>query len=372
MNTEPTAAAAVREAAFAPAARPTKTRWLILSVISVMYLICYMDRSSISVAAPFMAAAFKLSKTQMAIVFSTFAWAYAIGQIPGGWLGDRFGPRKVLSGIMTWWAITATMTGAAFGFVSVVSARFLLGLGEAGAFPVATRGMQLWFPRSERGVISGITHSCARLAGAITPFIAVSILVAFGWRAIFYIFGSLGVLWSVGFYLFYRNRPENHTGVNEGELARIRGRNPDGSVKQLETGPAAGCSLGEDSSLSQYVESRDCLRMLLLRKLLFPYVVPDLSARIPAYHVKVARYHRLDSSVHGHAWGDHGRITGRFLVPQNRAPSILTPRRSRAGVTSFRTVRDPSRDHAQCLERGAFLGHFQFLFGYGRGTLPGP
>ena len=217
-----------------PASRPTRTRWWILSVIAVMYLICYMDRSSISVAAPSMAAQFKLSRTQMAIVFSTFAWAYAIGQIPGGWLGDRFGPRKVLSAIMTWWALTATMTGAAFGFASVVSARFLLGLGEAGAFPVATRGMQLWFPRSERGLISGITHSCARLAGAITPFIAVTILLAFGWRAIFYIFGSLGVLWSLAFYLYYRNRPESHASVNDAELAQIRGRNEDGSIQPLE------------------------------------------------------------------------------------------------------------------------------------------
>ncbi len=238
VNIQPTGAA-VREPSAVTSARPTRTRWRILSVISVMYLICYMDRSSISVAAPGMSAAFKLSRTQMAIVFSTFAWAYAIGQIPGGWLGDRFGPRKVLSAIMTWWALTATMTGAAFGFVSLVSARFLLGLGEAGAFPVATRGMQLWFPKSERGVISGITHSCARLAGAITPFIAVSILLAFGWRAIFYIFGSLGVLWSLVFYLFYRNRPEHHASVNQGELAQIRGRNQDGSIRQLEASDRA-------------------------------------------------------------------------------------------------------------------------------------
>lgn len=233
VNSEPTAAA-VRETVLTTTVRPSRTRWWILAVISAMYLICYMDRSSISVAAPSIAAQFKLSRTQMAIVFSIFAWAYAIGQIPGGWLGDRFGPRKVLSAIMTWWALTATMTGAAFGFVSLVSARFLLGLGEAGSFPVATRGMQLWFARSERGVISGVTHSCARLAGAITPFIAVTILVAFGWRAIFYVFGSLGVLWSIGFYIFYRNRPEHHAFVNEGELARIRGRNADGSIQHLE------------------------------------------------------------------------------------------------------------------------------------------
>lgn len=214
--------------------RPTRTRWWILFLISIMYLICYMDRTSISVAAPSMVAQFHLTRNQMAVVFSTFAWAYALGQIPGGWLGDRFGPRKVLVGIMIWWALTAIMTGSAFGLVSLFCARFLLGLGEAGAFPVATRGMQLWFSKAERGLISGVTHSFARLAGAITPFIAVSILVAFGWRAIFFIFGSVGLVWAAIFWLFYRNRPEQHARVNGAELAQIRGTNPDGKMQRLE------------------------------------------------------------------------------------------------------------------------------------------
>ena len=118
---------------------------------------------------------------------------------------------------------------------SLFSARFLLGLGEAGAFPVASRGMQLWFPRSERGRIQGTTHFFSRFAVAVTPLVAGSILLAFGWRAIFYIFGSLGVIWAVAFALIYRNRPEEHRGVNQGELAQIRGRNADGTIVQLST-----------------------------------------------------------------------------------------------------------------------------------------
>jgi sugar phosphate permease len=220
--------------AIQPATAPTKTRWWILLLISVMYLICYMDRTSISIAAPSITAEFGLTKAQMAIVFSAFAWAYALGQVPGGWLGDRFGPRIVLSVIMLWWALTAALNGVARGWGLLVAARFLLGFGEAGAFPVANRGMQLWFARSERGRISGVTHSFARLAGAITPFIAASILLAFGWRAIFYIFGSLGFLWALVFRVFYRNRPEDHSLVNARELAKIRGVNADGSIRHLE------------------------------------------------------------------------------------------------------------------------------------------
>src|SRR6516225_9411176 len=127
LKTKP--AAALSGIAAAPAARPTRTRWLVLFLISLMYLICYMDRSNISVAQPEIAKAFGLSKTGMALVLSAFTWAYALGQVPAGWLGDRFGPKRVLSVIMSWWSIAAVATGAALGFNSLFGARFLLGLG---------------------------------------------------------------------------------------------------------------------------------------------------------------------------------------------------------------------------------------------------
>jgi len=228
----------VTELAAAPeqvAAKPTKTRWWILLLISLMYLIAYMDRSNISVAQPEIAKQFGMSKTAMGLVLAAFTWAYALGQVPAGWLGDRFGPKKVLAVIMSWWAIAAAMTGAAVGLYSLFSARFLLGLGEAGAFPVASRGMQLWFPRSERGRIQGTTHFFSRFAVAVTPFVAGSIMLAFGWRAIFFIFGSLGVIWAVAFSFFYRNLPEEHKSVNVAELAQIRGLDPDGTVRAPNT-----------------------------------------------------------------------------------------------------------------------------------------
>jgi sugar phosphate permease len=211
--------------------KPTHTRWFVLLLISFMYLITYMDRSNISVAQPEIAKQFGLSKSAMGLVLAAFTWAYALGQVPSGWFGDRFGPKRVLTVIMTLWSATAVMTGAAFGFSSLFGARFLLGLSESGAFPVASRGMQLWFPRVERGRIQGTTHFFSRFAVAVTPFIAGSILLAFGWRAIFYIFGSLGVVWAIAFSFFYRDLPEDHKGVNRMELALIRGANPDGTVK---------------------------------------------------------------------------------------------------------------------------------------------
>jgi sugar phosphate permease len=204
---------------------------VVLFLISLMYLITYMDRTNISVAAPGMAEEFGLSKTEMGIVFSAFLWAYSIGQIPGGWFADRFGARKVLLVIVPFWSLMTVATALAVGRSSLIFTRFVFGLGEAGAFPTATRAMQLWFPRSERGLVQGVTHSFSRFAVAIVPFISVSILVAWGWRWIFYLFGGAGLLWALVFWAFYRDRPEEHARVNPSELAHIRGYDPEGMIK---------------------------------------------------------------------------------------------------------------------------------------------
>jgi sugar phosphate permease len=213
--------------------RPTKTRWLVLLLISLMYMITYMDRTGISIAAPAMEREFGLSKTAIGVVFSVFLWAYAIGQIPGGWLADRFGPRLVLLIIVPFWSLMTAMTAVAGGLTSLIGIRFVFGLAESGAFPTATRAMQLWFPKAERGIVHGVTHSFSRFAVAIVPFLAVSIMVTLGWRWIFYLFGAAGLLWSAAFYLLYQNLPEKHARVNQEELARIRGRNADGEIKPI-------------------------------------------------------------------------------------------------------------------------------------------
>ena len=218
------------------ASRPTKTRWWILFLISLLYLITYMDRGNISVAAPEIAREFHLSKTAMGLILGCFTWAYAIGQVPGGWLGDRFGPKKVLIGIGCALGMAPVLNAVAIGFNSLMGARFFLGLAEAGAFPVSSRGMQMWFAPSERGRIQGITHLFSRLAVALTPAFAAAIMVAFGWRAIFYACAVFGFVWAIVFKFLYRNNPEEHKSVNRAELAHIRGVNPDGTIKALHIG----------------------------------------------------------------------------------------------------------------------------------------
>src|SRR5438132_13016290 len=179
--------------------------------------------------------AFGLTLGQMGLVLAAFTWAYAIGQIPVGWLGDRFGPKRVLSVLIAWTSTSALLTGAALGINSLFAARFLLGIGESGAFPVASRGMQLWFAPSERGRIQGVTHFFSRFAVAITPLTAGGLLVAYGWRVMFYVFGAIGFAWVAAFWWFYRERPEDHPQVNRAELAQIRGVDARGDINAAST-----------------------------------------------------------------------------------------------------------------------------------------
>ena len=155
----------------------------------------------------------------MGFIFSAFVWAYALFQVPGGWLSDRFGARGVLAGVVAYWSIMTAATAAAFSGASFIVIRFLFGIGEAGAFPGATRAMQLWYPRRERGLVQGVTHSASRARrrdrtadrGADHGRVRLALGVLHLRRRS----GSCG---RCGGRLSYRNLPEEHGLVNKAEL----------------------------------------------------------------------------------------------------------------------------------------------------------
>jgi sugar phosphate permease len=207
----------------------TSYRWAVLFMIAMMALITFMDRTNISIAAPRMSKDFGLSKTQMGFVFSAFAWAYALGQLPGGWITDKLGSRKVLTIVVLFWSLMTVATAHALGFISLVVIRFIFGLGEAASWPAGTQAMQYWYPKSERGLVNGVTHSCGQFATSIVPLLGVAIMTAWGWRSIFHIFGTIGIVWAIGWWVMYRERPEQHKRVNPAEAAYIRDGAPTGS-----------------------------------------------------------------------------------------------------------------------------------------------
>jgi sugar phosphate permease len=211
-------------------ANPSKGRWYILLLISAMYLITYLDRVNISTAAPLISKEFGFNNITMGYIFSAFAWSYALFQVPGGWLSDRFGARSVLSTLVAYWSAMTAATGLAFSATSFIVVRFLFGVGEAGAFPGATRAMQLWYPRSERGFVQGITHSASRAGAALAPPFVLLIMLNLNWRWAFVICGAIGVLWSIWWGLSYRNLPEDHGMVNRAELESIRGLDASGAI----------------------------------------------------------------------------------------------------------------------------------------------
>jgi sugar phosphate permease len=210
--------------------RASNGRWYILFMISVMYLLTYLDRVNISTAAPVISKEFGFDKIAMGAIFSAFVWSYALFQVPGGWLGDRFGPRRVLTTIVSFWSVMTTATALAGSVTSFIAVRFVFGIGEAGAFPGATRAMQLWYPREERGFVQGITHSASRAGAAIAPPIVVLIMSTLGWHWVFYICGAVGLLWAAWWYVSYRDLPEDHPMVNRSELERIRGIDAAGNI----------------------------------------------------------------------------------------------------------------------------------------------
>jgi len=201
--------------------RPTHVRHAILMLIVGAYMITYMDRVNIASTVPVMQRELGFSLVTVGWIFSSFRWGYALFQIPAGWLGDRIGPRRALALIVTWWSAFTSATALARGAVSMIVCRFCFGIGEAGAFPIATRSLSRWMLPAERGFAQGIAHAGSRLGAALTPGVVVLIMIAYGWRAPFFAFGVIGLVWSATWYWFYRDVPREHTGTNAAERELI-------------------------------------------------------------------------------------------------------------------------------------------------------
>ncbi len=202
--------------------RPSRIRYVVLWLTVAAYMITYMDRVVISAAVPVIQDEFGFSLVTMGWILSSFRWGYALFQIPGGWLGDRIGPRRALTLIVTWWSLFTSATALAWSAVSMAIFRFLFGVGEAGAFPIATRSLSRWMLPTERGFAQGITHAGSRLGAALTPPLVVVLMTAYGWRAPFVTFGLLGLVWAAVWYLYYRDTPAEHGSVNAAERKLIQ------------------------------------------------------------------------------------------------------------------------------------------------------
>ncbi len=205
-----------------PAAEaPTRVRHKVVWFTLAMIAIAYLDRVCISIAAPSIRSELGLSDTQMGFVFSAFTISYALFEIPSGWFADRFGARAALTRIVVWWSAMTIATGLARGFASLFAVRLLFGIGEAGAFPASARVYAHWLPAHLRGRLFGLLIMAAALSGALTQPLVVALVSRLGWRITFAVFGALGFVWAAVWWVWFRDDPREHDGVNAAERALI-------------------------------------------------------------------------------------------------------------------------------------------------------
>ena len=198
-----------------------KKRSIVLILLTTLGIITFIDRINISVAGDSIMTDLNLTESQWGWVLSAFILSYSLFQIPLGQWGDRKGQRWVITFIVLWWSVFTGLTGAAGGFIAMMAIRFMFGLGEAGAYPNMTGTIGRWFPKAETGKAQGFIWAASRFGGALAPITVIPMMAWLGWRVTFMAFGSLGIIWGLVWYLWYRDKPSEVKGITQAELAEI-------------------------------------------------------------------------------------------------------------------------------------------------------
>lgn len=220
-------------------------RWGVLAINCLILALNYGDRTAISIAAPFIMKDFHFTSGQFGLILSAFFLGYVPFCFIGGWSSDKFGPRTIMGWAAIIWSIFVATTAVGFGFTSFIIIRVIFGFGEGPQGSVTTKTMGNWFPQRELGTSIGIAQAATPLGGAIATPIIVALLVAThdNWRIPFIIFGAIGILFAIGWFVIVRDRPEQHpwitlkelTQIREGSLARRPEYSEDGTAPRMIT-----------------------------------------------------------------------------------------------------------------------------------------
>jgi len=159
-------------------------------------------------------------------VTAMFTLSYCLFEIPTGALGDRIGPRRVLTRVVLWWSAFTAMTGMVTNYYLLLITRFLFGAGEAGAFPNASIVVSRWYPATQRASMAGVLLMASQIGGGVAPLLVVPIQTRYGWRASFYVFGAVGVIWAAVWYAWFRDSPAEKPGVSQAELEETSALSP--------------------------------------------------------------------------------------------------------------------------------------------------
>jgi MFS family permease len=184
-----------------------RARYGVVGLLISLFALTYLDRVCISVAGPRIQADLHIDPIGWGWVTGMFTLSYCLFEIPTGALGDRIGPRRVLTRIVLWWSAFTALTGAVTGYYPLLFTRFFFGAGEAGAFPSSAAVISRWFPSSRRATMSGVTLMAGQIGGALAPLLIVPIQSRYGWRASFFVFGALGLVWAAVWSTWFRDTP---------------------------------------------------------------------------------------------------------------------------------------------------------------------
>lgn len=246
-----------QDVATRPTASPSHVRFSVSAWLALAAVFAYLCRNSLVVAESHLRADLGISETQMGFILGpAFFWTYALAQIPTAWLGERFGSRRCLPGFATAWSLATAAIAFASGFGLLLVSRIGNGISQAGIFPCSARTIAIWNPQTGRAFASGTLGAAMSVGGAVGAGLTGWMLGYIPAKFIFAIFAVPGILWAIGFWFWFRERPEEHGSVNEAECNLIREGNEkkeatdrttiDWSMwQQLTTSPAAWLICGQ-------------------------------------------------------------------------------------------------------------------------------
>jgi MFS family permease len=235
---------------------PTAVRHLILAGLTSSVVVAYLTRSALAPAGSLIQAELHLSNTAMGQVLGVWALGYVCFQLPGGWLGEWFGRRATLPIYALGWSICALLTAAATSYSGLWWSRLIFGMAQGGLIPCLTKACVDWFPEDRRGTASAFINAGMSVGAVVATGLAAALLPALGWRPTLQIFALAGIAWAAGFWIIFRDHPEQHPWINLAERTLIGRRAADSNavVNQPNEGRAERTPSGREPGAAGWVD----------------------------------------------------------------------------------------------------------------------
>lgn len=332
-----------------------KVRHSILAIIWMGWLFSFLDRMVISIALPFIGKELNLDSTMQGAVLSTFFAGYALFQIPGGMLADKFGSRKVMAFAIGWWSIFTSLTGFVASYPILLFCRFVFGVGE-GCFPGASwKTIATYFPAKERATATAIQSSVNTLGPAVASLVAAGIIAAYGWRSVFIALGIPGFLIAAAIWFYFRDNPAQHPSMTQEELAELNAQ---------PTAAASTESIAKSSMTFKEFITKPILWQMVLIWFLFDITFWGFVSWLPSYLMKVRGFSLLKTGIYGSIpffVGTLGMLAGGYLSDRTKGQRkwMFIPNALIAGFFLYLTYSTVSADMAVVYQ--SISAFFMFL-----------